>query len=252
MDLGLKGKVAIVTGGAKGIGGGISEVLAEEGCNLIVNYRSDKEACEKFAADLSARTGVKVVAVQGDVSKIEDVKKVYKAALDTFGTYDIVINNAGGGAAKAPFEKLKYEDWRRAQDNNLNSAFMMCQEAVGYWKEKGAEGHIVNLLSKSCIMSNSIENESYASAKGGLLALTRALAKEVTPHGIYVNGIIPGYVYNSKTDKDSERFKKMSSFVPTGDYNTPRDMGTVVAFLCSKLSIAVIGACIDCTGGTLV
>lgn len=253
MDLGLKGKVAVVTGGAKGIGAGISEVLAEEGCNVVVNYRSDKEYSEKFAADLAAKNGVKVIAVQGDVSTQEAVDNLFNVTIETFGDVDILINNAGGGGGvKKNFEDLTYEDWRRTQDNNLNSAFMMCNKFVGYWKNKGRGGHIVNVLSKTCLTTNSINNQPYASAKGGLLALTRSLANEVTRYGIIVNGIVPGYVYNSKTDKNSDRYKKMMSLVPTGDYGYPRDMGTVATFLCSHQANQIIGAVIDCTGGTML
>ena len=257
MDLGLKGKVAVVTGGAKGIGSGISEVLAEEGCNLVINYRSDKEYCEKFASDLAERTGVKVVTVQGDVSIQETVDKIFDTAIEVFGDVDILINNAGGGSLRSGdgrknFEDLTYDDWRGVQDNNLNSAFMMCNKFVGHWKRNGRGGHIVNVLSKTCLTTNSINNQAYASAKGGLLALTRSLANEVTPYGIIVNGIVPGYVYNSRTDKDSARYKKMMSLVPTGDYGHPRDMGTVTAFLCSHAANQIIGAVIDCTGGTML
>jgi len=253
MDLLIRGKVAVVTGGAKGIGSGISEVLAEEGVNLVVNYRSDKEYCEKWAADLSAKTGVKIVTVQGDVTLQETVDKIFDTAMAEFGDVDIVINNAGGsGIPRCNFEDLSYENWRKVQDGNLNSAWMMCNKFVGYWKKNNHPGHIVNVLSKTCLMTNSINNQAYASAKGGLLALTRSLAHEVTPYGIIVNGIVPGYVYNSKTDKDSARYKKMMSLVPTGDYGSPRDMGTVATFLCSPLSNQIIGAVVDCTGGTLL
>ena len=121
-------------------------------------------------------------------------------------------------------------------------------------KMRGGNGtvHIVNVLSKSCLTTNSINNQPYASAKGGMLALTRSLANEVTRYGIYVNGIVPGYVYNSKTDKESARYKKMMSLVPTGDYGYPRDMGTVATFLCSPLVNQIIGAVVDCTGGTML
>ena len=122
MNLRFEGKTAIVTGGAKGIGSGISEVLAEEGVNLVINYRSDKEYCEKFAADLAARTGVKIVTVQGDVTLQETVDKIFDTAMAEFGDVDILINNAGGsGIPRCNFEDLTYENWRKVQDGNLTA-----------------------------------------------------------------------------------------------------------------------------------
>ena len=125
MDLQLKGKVALVTGGSKGIGAGCSEVLAEEGCHVVVVYRSDAAYSERFAQDLAERTGVKTMAIQGDLSDPHAIDGIYDRAIAALGPIDILVNNAGGGVVSKPFDELTYQEWRRVQDNNLNSAFSM-------------------------------------------------------------------------------------------------------------------------------
>jgi NAD(P)-dependent dehydrogenase (short-subunit alcohol dehydrogenase family) len=256
VELGLAGKNAIVTGGAKGIGSGISEVLAEEGANLVIDYRSDPEYCERFSKDLAEKYSVNTIAVQADVSIEEEVNKLYDIAFNTFGTIDILVNNAGGGhpGSHKPFQDLEIEDFRRVQDNNLNSAFMMSRIFVRHCLEKRKGGHIVNVLSKSAITTNSFNNTSYISAKGGLLTMTRGLAHEVARYGIFVNGIVPGYVENSKGSHKigSERGDRVIQYIPTKRFGTPREMGNVVAFLCSEKSSQMIGAIVDCSGGTML
>jgi len=255
MDLGLKGKTAIVTGGAKGIGSGISEVLAEEGANVVIDYRSDPEYAEKFAAELAQRCGVRTLAVQADVSRAEEVDKLYEAAFAEFGGIDILVNNAGGGTGTPkPFWDLEIADFRRSQDNNLNSAFMMSRIFVKYCVENKRTGHIVNVCSKNAITTNSYNNTSYISAKGGMVSMTRGLAHEVAHLGVFVNGILPGYVENSKGSHKlgHERGDRVIQYIPTKRFGTPREMGNVVAFLCSEKSSQMIGAIVDVSGGTML
>lgn len=252
MDLGLKGKVAVVTGGTKGIGLGCAQVLAQEGANLVLNYRSNPEDAELTAKTIAEKTGVRVITVQGDISLQETVDKVFDAAIAEYGAVDIIINSAGGGGTMREFETLTEEEWKRGFDNNLNGAFRMCRKFVGYWKGLGRGGHIVNVISKACLSTNSKYNEIYASAKGGLLALTRCLAHEVTPYGIYVNCIAPGYVKTERLYLEGSPEYEKRKFLPTGEFAEPKDMGAVVAFLCSDKSSQVIGAVVDCTGGMLL
>lgn len=253
MDLGLKGKVAVVTGGSKGIGLGISQVLAEEGANLVINYRSGPEDAEKAARQIMEDCGVEVITVQGDAGEQATVDKVFDAAMEKFGTVDILVNNAGGGIKQGAFETLTDEQWFKTQQNSVGGQFLMCRKYVDYWKGLKRGGHIVNVVAKCCIISNSINNQAYTSAKGALLALTRSLANEVTPYGIYVNGINPGYVTTERVHTvGSERYLQKLPLLPTGKFATPRDMGNIVAFLCSPLAKQIIGTVIDCTGGTLL
>ena len=254
MDLQLKGKVAVITGGAKGIGKGIAECLAGEGVNVVINYRSDPENAAKVEKDFTE----KYANLSYTFGEILSWTLMW-AFFATFTNYflgmlvAILINNAGLGCPNGDFETVNYDDWQYGIDNNVNGQFRTCQKYVKYWKQNKMEGHIVNVLSKSCFMTNSIRNQAYASAKGGLTALTRSLANEVIHYGIYVNGIIPGYVQTERAHAPgTERYNRMISKLPTGKFGTPADMGAVATFLCSPLANQVIGACIDCTGGTLL
>ena len=154
MDLGLKGKTAIVTGGAKGIGSGCSEVLAQEGCNVVVVSRSDERLVQNFANELANQYGVKTLAVLADVSKPGHIDGVFDKAIEAFGQVDILINNAGGGAAAKPFEELTDGEWAMALDSNLNSAFMMSRRFIRECKAHRRGGHIVNVLAKAAIMTS--------------------------------------------------------------------------------------------------
>ncbi len=253
MDLGLKGKVAVVTGGTKGIGRGCCEALANEGANLVINYRSDPDGAENVAQFIREKYGVEVLLVCGDASKEETVDKIFDKAMEKYGTVDIVVNNAGAGFAKKDFENLTYEDWISGQDNNLNGQFLMCHKYVKYWKGLGRCGHIVNIISKACLMTNSINNQIYCSAKGGLMTLTRTLAHEVTKYGIYVNCVAPGYVQTERLyQPGSPEYERKKQFLKTGEYAKPRDIGNVVTFLCSRQARQIIGAVVDCTGGMLL
>ena len=261
MDLQLKGQVAVVTGGAQGIGAGISKMLAAEGVNIVINDFCSLEISEPFAKSLEETYGVRAVAVQGDVTKPENAENVLSVCLNTFGGVDILVNNAGAGGRRCEFEELTYEDWKRVQDLNLNGAFLMCSCFIKYWKRNSRAGHIVNTISKAAFMSNSTGNDAYVSAKAGLMGLTRALAKGNASHNIWVNGIVPGYVFNSRLQNreaglasGNKRYETVmgDGHLPLGEFASPEDMGAVVAFLCSPKAKQICGTAIDCTGGTLV
>lgn len=251
MDLGLKGKVAMITGGTKGIGAGCCEVLAQEGCDIVAVYRSDIEGSEAFAQSLCDRFGVRAMAIHADVSQSECIDGVYEAAIVQMGQVDILVNNAGGGSARKPFEQITDEEWRKSIGNNLDSAFYMSRRFVAECRKHKRGGHIVNVLAKAAIMTNSTENTSYIAPKGGMTAMTRGLANEVIQDGIYVNGIVPGYVRTQHYQPGTPAAEYKQQFLRVG-WATPRDMGTVVAFLCSPAACQLVGAIVDVSGGTML
>lgn len=252
MDLGLKGKVVIVTGGAKGIGAGISEVFAEEGANVVVNYKSDPELCEAFAKRIAEENGVQTVTMQGDIGYEDTVKALFDRAYEAFGKVDIVINNAGT-YKYGMIEDTTLDDWRAIYRTNLEGMFLMCREHISRLLERKRKGHILNVLSKAAVSTNSSGNIDYIATKGGGLAMTRGIANECTPKGIICNAILPGYVvapgtpYNTG-DAEDQRKKIL---LPLGDYAQPRDMGNVAAFLCSEKASQIVGAIVDVTGGLI-
>lgn len=253
MDLKLNGKTAVVTGGAKGIGAGISTVLAEEGCNIAVNYRSDHQGSEQFASELARRFGIRAAAICADVSTEAGAETLFTETLHQFGRVDILINNAAGSYIPRAFQDISAGEWSRAGEGLLNPAFYMSRAYLRYCLKTGEGGHIVNLLSKSAILSSSVNNLAYVANKGALTAMTRGMAKEFIPYGIYVNGIVPGYVRTEKLHTEGDaRTERVRRLLPTGRFAEPREIGNLAAALVSPLFGQMIGAVVDCTGGTLI
>ncbi|RGV98411.1 SDR family NAD(P)-dependent oxidoreductase [Ruminococcus sp. AF14-10] len=253
MDLGLKGKVAIVTGGARGIGKGCSTALAMEGCNLAIVDLGHDDTTRAYMEELKNEYEIDVLELAADVSNEEQIQKVYKDTLEHFGKIDILINNAGRGAIRKQFHELTTEDWRSVQEITLNSQFFMSREFVKYCRENDRPGSIVNVLSKSAFTTNSKDNTTYISAKMGAYGLTKGIANEMAPYGIRVNGIVPGYVQTERTYPDGEpRTERMRALLPTGKFALPIEMGKIAAFLCSDCASQIIGAAIDCSGGTML
>ena len=252
MDLGLKGKVAIVTGGARGIGAGICEVFAQEGANVVVNYRSKPEQSVAFAKDLADKYKVKTIAVQADMGEEEQVLKLFEKAYEAFGTVDIVVNNANFmNDSNGPIENFDAKKFQVAERASIEAVMITSRELVKHCKQNNKTGHIVNVLSKSAFWTSSVNNTSYIAVKGANYTFTRGLAHEVAKDSIFVNAIIPGYCLNSRTDTNSDRYKRTLEYIPLKRYATPLEMGYMTVFLCSEKACQCNGAIVDCTGGTM-
>lgn len=251
MDLGLKDKVVIVTGGSKGVGAGISRVFAEEGANVVVDFRSDAVQGEAFVCALREEFGAQAIAVQADVSREDGVLFLFQQAVKAFGTVDIVVNNAATWARHLPIEEYSVGAYQQASSANVDSVMLMSRELVKLAKASGKGAHILNVLTKSVFWSGSIHNSTYVATKGAVAALTRNLAHELGKDGIHVNGIVPGYVWNSSMDPSSERYKRTLAYIPNRTMATPQEMGWVCAFLCSDRASQINGALVDCSGGTM-
>lgn len=252
MDLNIKGQNAIISGGTRGIGAGIAEVLAEEGVNLALIYRSDSAESCAFAKKLAAEHGVKVEAVLCDVTNHRNVETCFDSVISEFGKLDILVNNAAGGTPERKrFVDVTYEEWLSSIDGCLNHAYSMSRRFASECIKAGHGGHIVNVLAKACFTSSGGNKSPYVAAKGGLSALTRNLAGELSGHGIFVNGIIPGYVETNYYKPGTPAHDEKTAGLKAG-WATPRDMGNVAAFFCSERSHQMIGALVDCSGGTML
>ena len=251
MDLGLKDKVAIITGGGRGIGYGIAQVFAEEGCNVVIAdfapVEKTKEACKKLEDEF----GIKALAVFADISKEEDVKNIFAAAVKEFGTVDYVMNNAGL-MGPSSVKTLTVADIRKYEAVTVEGTMIMCREAVNLWDEQQRGGHIVNTISKTAYRSDGDGNPIYAATKGAVRSFTGNLAKEVGRRGIYVNGLVPGYVATEGVAHLTERSEKMKKIIPIGREATPKEIGYAAAFLCSDKAAQIMGVALDVTGGTLM
>lgn len=253
MDLHLKGKVAIVTGGGRGIGKGCVQALAEEGVNIAVADRTHDNEIRTGLDEIAKKNRVTVVLFDCDVSDEDAIINLFDAAETALGPVELLVNNAGRGSIRKRFDQLTTADWRSVQDVTLNSQFFMSREFTRRAIETGRNGAIVNVLSKSAFTTNSIDNTTYISAKAGAYGLTKGIAKEMIGYGIRVNGIVPGYVQTERTYPDGDpRTERMRALLPMGKFATPHEIGQAVAFLLSDCSSQIIGAAIDITGGTML
>lgn len=186
----LNGKVAIVTGGAKGIGKAITVALAQEGAKVVINYNSSKEAAENLVNELG-KDGHDVYAVQADVSKVEDANRLVEEAVNHFGKVDILVNNAGITRDRT-FKKLNREDWERVIDVNLSSVFNTTSAVLPYITE-AEEGRIIS-ISSIIGQAGGFGQTNYSAAKAGMLGFTKSLALELAKTNVTVNAICPGFI----------------------------------------------------------
>ena len=254
MDLGLKNKTGIVTGGSKGIGAGISEVFAQEGANLIINYHSNKEEAETLSSMLIEKYGVQVKLIKGDVGSEEDVSKIFDCA-DELGGADVLVNNAGRGLT-CFFPEMTLEQWNQGLNDNLTGQFLMSREFARRIIPKEKKGSIINILSKATMTSTTKGRVSYVSNKAGELGLTHSMAVDLTEHGIRVNGVMPGFVMahslKDAYENNREEFNTRIARVPLKRCGEPWEIGTMVAFLASDKCDLAVGTCVDMTGGLLL
>lgn len=255
MDLKLKGKVAVVTGGGAGIGAAMCETLAEEGVNLVIADFRPIEQTEALAKELSEKYGIKAIAVRADISNPANVNAIYETALKNFGTVDILMNNAGKMGLNR-IEDVTIDELRKYEAVNIEGLFLMSQGLVKIHREqKKKNSWILNTVSKSAFTTNSGGNSPYIATKGAVASFTRGLASEVGREGIYVNGIIPGYV-KTETTKNipnaKERSEAMTKIIPIGREAEPKEIADVAVFLCSERACQIMGALIDVTGGTML
>jgi NAD(P)-dependent dehydrogenase (short-subunit alcohol dehydrogenase family) len=259
MDLGLKNKVALVTGAGSqtGFGKGIAITLAEEGCDVII-LDKDLEGAEKTAAEIEA-AGRQALPLKVNLTKSSEVNEAVKKALAKFGRIDILVNNAGMSTPPKPFVQKTEAEWNPDIDINLRSV-LICTKAILPQMLERKKGKIVNISSGVGTMG--LANSSiYSAAKAGVMAFTKALAKEIISEGINVNSVSPGlgdtgFLRSSgllKTAETPPEFTRMASAdIPVGRMTTPRDIGNMVAFLVSDVSSDIVGQIFDVDGGKII
>jgi 3-oxoacyl-[acyl-carrier protein] reductase len=244
----LAGKVAVVTGASKGIGAGIARDLAAAGAAVVVNYASARDDAERVVASIRQKGG-KAIAVQGDVSKEADVKRLFAETRQAFGPVDVLVNNAGVYAFQ-PIEEVSEAEYRREFDINVLGPLLATREAVAHFNGNG--GSVINvssLASTKAIATAAI----YSGTKGALDAITRAFAAELGPRKIRVNTIAPGVIETEGTHTvgviGSEFEKQAAAQTPLGRIGQPEDVGKIAVFLASDQSGWVTGERIVAAGG---
>src|ERR1700730_8069496 len=244
----LKNKVAVVTGASKGIGAGIAKSLAAEGASVVVNYASSKQGADRVVAEIVEKGG-KAVAVQGDVSKLSDVQRIFAETKKTFGTLDVLVNNAGVYEF-APLGEITGEQFHRMFNTNVLGLILATQEAVKLFGADG--GSIINIGSTASSVTPPT-TAVYTATKGAVDAVTHVLAKELGPKKIRVNSINPGMVETEGTHTagfiGSDFQKQFEAQTPLGRIAQPEDIGPIAVFLVSSDSGWLTGEPLLASGG---
>ncbi len=256
MDLGLKDKVALVTGGSRGLGRAICIGLATEGANVSINFykadRTEEARAVELAKQLEAQYGIKAAAVGGDVSLECDVDTIVNTTIQAFGQLDILVNNAGIWPT-AYIKDMRKADWDRTLGINLTGPFMMCQRMLCHLLETKRRGKIVNIVSQAAFHGSTSGHAHYASAKAGLVTLTVSLAREAAPYGINVNAVAPGMMRTEMSQEAlATREPEYIERIPIGRVAEPEEVANVVVFLASNKADYLTGTTIDATGGMLM
>lgn len=245
----LKGKTAIVTGSARGIGKAIALKLAEMGANIVINDIPSSTEAELTANEVRA-LGVKAAVALGDVRNIDDVKNMVDLAVAEFGTVDILVNNAGVTRDNLML-RMSEEDWDLVMDINLKGAFN-CIKTVVRPMMKQKSGSIINIASVSGVMGNAGQ-ANYSASKAGLIGLTKTTAKEFAKKGIRANAVAPGFIESAMTDKLPEEVRaQYLDSIPLMKFGKTEDVANVVAFLASDMSSYVTGQIINIDGGLVM
>jgi NAD(P)-dependent dehydrogenase (short-subunit alcohol dehydrogenase family) len=239
-------RVAIVTGGARGIGSAIATALAANGIHLVI-ADNDIDMAEMTADEIRA-LGVKAIAINSDVSKNQDVVRLVDETVATFGRLDILVNNAGI-LSNTPFDEVSEAEWDRVLDTNLKGAMFATREALRPMQAQGW-GRVISISSLAGRSGGVSVGPAYVASKAGLIGLTRHLAKVVAKCGVTVNAVAPG---TTETDLvkgfTEEQTIAINAAIPIGRLGKPEEIAAMVAFLASDAAAFITGAVIDVNGG---
>ncbi|MBQ1335134.1 MAG: SDR family oxidoreductase [Clostridia bacterium] len=262
----LTGKVAIVTGGGRGIGLAIAQTFAAYGAKVVIAEILE-DICDKAAADIAKEFGVETLAVHTDVRKIADLDNMVAKTVEKFGKIDILVNNAGVGITKkiikakpdgdsfAIKDMLNEEEWHYVVDTDLKAVMFAAQRVVKVMIEKGTQGNIINIASVGGIVASSAINP-YLAAKAGVIHMTKGMVLEWARYGIRINAIAPGYVRTPMTEgtlQNERAYNSITSHVPSlKKIGEPMDIAAAALYLASDAAEWTNGITIPVDGGRVV
>ncbi len=242
----LEGKVCLITGGGRGIGAAVARAVAAQGASVAINFLHSQKEAGSLVEELQQQ-GHKALALQADISREEEVSRLFDEIRSAWGEVELLVNNAGV-ALRTLVQETTTSEWDRVMNVNLKGAFLCCREALPYMIRK-RYGRIVNIASIQGISGASYESV-YAASKGGLIAFTKSLASEVGPSGITVNAIAPGPVATEMifSHLDEEDIKVLLDEIPSGRMMLPEEIANTCLFLLSSQA-ACINAQVLCLDG---
>lgn len=252
MDLKLAGKVAIVTGGSRGIGKAICLALAAEGAHVVVNYCRNREKAQAVAGQILAMRKGQAVALRADMGREQDIAALFETAERRLGTVDILVNNAAY-CPSGPVTSYSRKEWERTFSINVTGVFLACQEFVRRLRARKGKGKIVNMASQAAFLGSTSGHLPYDASKGALVSLTRALARELAEEGTNVNAVAPGMVLTEMVEGVLQ--KKLDAYlsrIPLKRIARPEEIADIVVFLASDAAAYLTGTTLDVTGGVMM
>jgi NAD(P)-dependent dehydrogenase (short-subunit alcohol dehydrogenase family) len=250
--LDLTGKVALITGGSSGIGAASARLFAELGARVVISFHQNEKGAEKVREAIESAGG-KLVAIRADVRQADEITQLVERAAEELGPIDILVNNAGSLIERQQILEMTIERWDEVINLNLTSA-MLCSQAVARSMIERRTGAIINVVSIAGRTGGGPGAGAYSVAKSGLIALTKAQAKELAPHGVRVNAISPG-VIDTPFHEEFSTVVMMRGFVatiPLGRVGTALECANVIAFLASDAASFIVGETIEVNGGQLM
>ncbi len=248
----LEGQVALITGASSGIGRATAEAFAREGATVAENYCKNQSGADQ-AVETIRKMGREALAVKADVTRSAEVKQMMEAVLRKWGRIDILVNNAGDLLARRTLADMTEEYWDQVINLNLKSVFL-CVQAIWRHMAERKSGCIINVASIAGRNGGGLGAAAYSAAKGGMITYTKALAKELAPHGIRVNAINPGVIATPYHERYSppEVFQKFIAAIPMGRAGTSEEVADVIVFLASPAARYMTGEAVEVNGGMLM
>jgi 3-oxoacyl-[acyl-carrier protein] reductase len=252
MDLGLNGKVALVTGGSKGLGRTVCMQLAAEGAIVAVNYRGDVELADRVVAEIERDHGMEAMSVYGDVSREEDVQEMFRRIDKRFSHVEILVNNAAI-CPTCPVNEMSLKQWQETLAVNLTGTFLTSREMIQRLLDLQQTGRIVNVASQAAFRGSTTGHAPYDASKGGMVSFTVSLAREVASHGIAVNAVAPGMMLTEMTADTLEANQaKYLARIPLNRIAKTGEIADVIVLLASQRASYMTGATVDVSGGMLM
>ena len=250
-DLELKGRVALVTGGSRGIGRAVVELLATSGADVVINYRRDLASAESAVA-LAQSKQVRAAAIEANVASVKDAERLVQETVELFGRIDFLICNAGIWEGQ-PVESISEELWDETIDINLKGTWTVCRAAVPIMKQQKF-GRIV-IVSSTAGQRGEANVSNYAASKGGQISFTKSLSSELARSGINVNCVAPGWVDTEMTRNvfsDQDLLQSISNTIPLGRPATAEEIAGPIVFLCTKWASHITGEILNVNGGSVL